>query len=187
VVIRGRRLADAVRVTFGHRVAAAAKPPQILRGTARLLVVVSPPGPAGVTVPIRVKTVQSVATGGQASAPSAAASFTYRSSVAAPPRHLSVTAHAASFTVRWSAPFSDGGHPVRRYRVSAVPVPGSHGFGAKLPPTVVVRTPSGTTRSVRVRRLRAGWSYVVKVAAVTSEGRGLTASSRRSYVINAPV
>jgi Fibronectin type III domain/IPT/TIG domain len=187
VEITGENLSDAVSVTFGHAVAEAASAPQILtNGSSTEIDAIVPPGKAGSTVNIRVATVESVATGHAASAPSAGGKFTYKSSVAAPPQDVTVKKVTTNLFVKWKAPASNGGHAITRYRVTATAEPNSDRKGAKKPPTVVVVTKHGTARSAVLTGLRGGWFYQVRVRAITSKGQGLAGSPNRDFFISDP-
>jgi hypothetical protein len=182
VIITGQNLADAFIVTFGKTVAEAANEPQILtNGSSTEIEAVIPPGKAGTTVQVRVATAESLATGSPASAPSAGSAFTYVASVASPPTDVKVTKHGTALSVTWKPPVSTGGHPVTKYRVSAVAQPNSPKKGAKTPPTVVVVTKHASNHSATLTGLRGGWVYLVKVQAITSKGRGLPGETERQF------
>jgi hypothetical protein len=185
VVIHGHNLADAIKVSFGKRVAEAANAPEILtNGSSTEVDALAPPGTAGTTVDVRVTTVESRVTHGSASPPSAGSRFTYTSSVASAPRHVRAHAHATSLVVRWKVPLSDGGKPITHYFLRAIAEPKVSGH--KTPPTIGVLTVNGKTRSIRFTGLRGGWRYKVTVQAVTKRGRGLVGRPPHDHLIHAP-
>lgn len=186
VVIHGHNLSDAVEVDFGGTVAEASSAPQLLtNGSNSEIDAVSPPGRAGSTVHVVVTTIESRA-GGHPSARTRAATFHYKPSVPAPPRGLTVTRHGRSLRVKWTAPASTGGHPITRYRATAVALRNSFKRGAKKPPAVSVTSKNGKARSAKLTGLRGGWSYFVKVRAINRLGPGLAVRSRRAFAIHDP-
>jgi hypothetical protein len=183
VVITGHNLSDAVEVDFGHTAAEATSAPQILtNGSNTEIDAISPPGTAGSKVHIVVTTVESIAVG-HPSAKTSAATFTYKASVPAPPRHVMGTAHHTSITVKWKKPASDGGHHITKYRVRAI---ARSTGGKKTPPTVTVKTKNGKARSAKLTGLRGGWTYRVKVQAVNSLGHGLVGKPNHDFTIRDP-
>ena len=187
IAIHGQNLADVFSVSFGKNVAEAANLPQILtNGSSTEIDAIVPPGTAGSTVHVRVQTAETFFTNSAPSAPVAASSFTYKSSVAAPPQDVKGKKHGTAVSVTWKAPLSTGGSPITKYRVSAVAQPNSLKKGAKKPPTVVVITKHGSARSATVTGLRGGWVYEIKVQAVTSKGRGLAGVSEQFFFISDP-
>ena len=185
--IHGVNLSDAIEVVFGSTVAEAASAPQFLtNGSNTEIDAIAPPGKAGSKVNIRVLTVEALATGGHLSKTSSADTFTYQSSVASAPQH--VTAHAVnnSVTVHWKVPASNGGHPITSYRVSAIALPNSPKKGAKKPPTIVVVTKHASARSAKLTGLRGGWAYEIKVQAINSKGRGLPGEPNQEFFISDP-
>jgi hypothetical protein len=184
VVIRGRNLSDAVKVTFGNTVAEASSAPQLLtNGSNTEIDAIAPPGRAGATVHIVVTTVESLAAG-HPSRKTAAATFTYRRSVPAPPRDVVGKAHGLSLVVHWHPPASTGGHPITAYRVKAVALRNSSRPGAKIAPAVALTTKNGKARSAKLTGLRGGWLYVLKVKAINSLGTGLPGKPRRVFFIH---
>jgi hypothetical protein len=188
LIITGTNLSDAILVTFGQAVAEATSAPEILtNGSNTQVSVTAPPGHAGSKVNIRITTVESVAAaGGHRSAVSPQATFTYTSSVAAPPRDVTGTKHGTRLDVKWKAPASNGGHGIIRYRVSAVGLPNSPSPKAKRPPTVTVTTKNGKARSAKLTKLRAGWTYFIEVKAVNKKGRSSAGRSTKAYFIHDP-
>ncbi|HEX3822865.1 MAG TPA: protease pro-enzyme activation domain-containing protein [Mycobacteriales bacterium] len=186
VIIRGQNLADAVSVKFGNVPAAGFNAPELLtNGSDTEIDAVSPPGKAGSKVDITVSTVESVVQG-RPSTETAAATFSYKTSVPAPARDVIAKPHGRSLAVTWKAPASNGGHAITRYIVSAISFRNSFKPGAKKPPTVVVRTKNGKARKATVAGLRAGWDYRVTVKAVNSRGHGLPGQSPKAYFIHDP-
>jgi hypothetical protein len=174
IVITGQNLADAFIVTFGKVVAEASSEPQILtNGSNTRVDAIVPPGKAGSTVHVRVQTAESLFTGGPPSAATSASSFTYKSSVASPPQNVTLKRHGTAVAVTWKPPASNGGHAVTKYRITAVSQPNSFKKGAKKPPNVVITTKHASTHHATITGLRGGWSYRIKVQAITSKGRGL--------------
>jgi hypothetical protein len=183
VVIHGHNLSDAVEVDFGSAVAEASSAPQLLtNGSNTQIDAVAPPGRARSTVHIVVTTVESLAEGSP-SAKTSAATFHYAPSVPAPPTDLVATKHGRSIKVRWKPPASTGGHPILAYRATAVALANSPKKGAHKPPPVSVKTKNGRVHSARLRGLRGGWFYVVKVRAINRVGAGLPARGRRGFLI----
>jgi hypothetical protein len=135
-------------------------------------------------VNIVVTTVESIAEG-HPSAPTKAATFTYRPSVPAPPRSLTAKAHGTSITVKWKPPASNGGHHLTHYIVRAVALKNSPKKGAKAPAPVKLIT-SASARTGVLHGLAAGWTYFVKVQATNNLGPGRTATTRRAFAIHDP-
>jgi hypothetical protein len=186
VTINGRNLSDAVEVDFGKHVAEASSAPQLLtNGSNTQIDAIAPPGKAGSTVNVVVTTVESIAEG-HPSAKTSAATFTYKPSVPAPPRDVTGKAHATSLSVHWKAPLSIGGHPITGYRVEAVALKNSPRRTAKTPPPVVLTIKKSHARAAKLKGLRGGWTYVLKVRALNRAGGGLVGKSRRVFSIHDP-
>jgi len=186
LLIQGRNLSDAISVEFGHQVTEAVNAPEILtNGSSTEVEATTPPGTAGKTVHVRVMTVESYATGTGFSPSSSGSAFTYRSSVPSAPRSVTGKVHGTTIRASWKTPLSDGGHPIKRYVVSAVAYPNSTAKGAKKPPTVSVETTNPRVHSATLTALRRGWVYRLQVRAVNSVGRGL-AGGRHAYFVHDP-
>jgi hypothetical protein len=184
VVIKGRNLSDAVKVTFGSTVAEASSAPELLtNGSNTEIDAISPPGKAGSTVHIVVTTVESIAAG-HPSRKTAAATFTYKPSVPSSPRDVVGHAHGRVLVVHWHPPASNGGHAITAYRVKAVALRNSSRPDAKTAPTVHLTTKHGSARSARLTGLRGGWAYVLKVKAVNSRGAGLAGKASHLFFIH---
>lgn len=185
VAITGHNLSDAVKVEFGNAVARASSAPQVLtNGSNTEIDATSPPGKAGSTVNIVVTTVESIAEG-HPSAPTKAATFSYRPSFPAAPRSVTAKAHGRSVTVKWKPPRSDGGHRITHYYLRAVALKNSPKPGANAPKPVTL-TRSASARSAILHGLSAGWTYYIKVQAVNRLGRGLTTTTHRALAIHDP-
>jgi hypothetical protein len=185
VRIFGRHLSDVTTVRFGNRRAAARNLVQVLtNGSNNEIVAIAPPGVAGRTVSVVVRTQESDH-GGHPSARHKVDRFRYVASVPAPPRHVRVIRHGTSPRVHWSTPLSDGGYRIRRYRVIAHALKNSTRPGAKAPrDTVVIRNRSA--RAATLSGLRAGWFYVFKVRAVNRKGPGRVGTDHKLYLISQP-
>jgi hypothetical protein len=149
----GKVVAD----TFGNKVA-------ILDcGSTDAGVVVTPPGRAGTTVKVTVTTAESVLTGGTGTG----ANFAYKPSAPSAPALLTATPGAGSVLVTWKAPQSDGGSPVTGYRLRLT----SPGL-----PSVSLST-AASVRHAKFTTLQAGAQWTVHVAAKSSRGIGVGAST----------
>jgi len=175
LTITGQNLGDVLDVTFGKQDGIDPQNPfQILtNGNTTEIKVIVPPGKPNSTVHVRVVTAESFFTGSAPSAANAASAFTYKPSVASPPQEVTFTKHGTAVSVTWKAPYTDGGSPILHYRVIAVSQPNSFKKGAKKPPNVVVKTKHASTHSAVLTGLRGGWTYKIKVEAVTKKGDGL--------------
>ena len=162
VTLFGNNLNGAVAVRFGtNESSAIAQVPGYPDGDPYVLEVHAAAGPAGQAVPVSV-----VGRNGR-SVPVPAMSFRYETSAPSAPRALSVQLVGSAAHVRWAQPLSDGGRPISGYRVLAL--------AAGAPP-VAVAVAAGQ-RSATLRGLEAHHLYDVRVAAVSTVGRGLWAES----------
>ncbi|HWB66614.1 MAG TPA: IPT/TIG domain-containing protein [Mycobacteriales bacterium] len=183
VVIRGHNLSNVVAVRFGSRLATAHNQRQLLAsGSFYRIVAESPPGPPGKTVDIRVETLASTQ-GGTPSPVTSADRFTWTRSVPAPPQQVVAHAHHSTVDVQWQRPAIDGGKPVRKYVVWAVAE--RRKPHTPKPPTVRVTVGRGA-RSAVLHGLRGGWFYRVRVAAVSSLGRGRPGHPPHGFFITDP-
>ena len=163
VALFGDNLDGAVGVRFGtfttsHLVGAPGYPD----GDPYVLDAITPPGPAGRSVPVEVLTRTGVTTATDA------LSYHYRPSAPSPPRSLTVRLAGVTATVSWVAPASDGGSPVASYTVVATTA-GEAPLVATEPPSV---------RRVRLRGIVAGRPYAFRAAASNARfGRGLAATA----------
>ncbi len=185
VRIHGSNLSDVTSVTFGGRKANATNPVQLLtNGSNTEIDAIAPPGRPGTTVDVIVRTAESDH-GGHASAKTRADRFHYVRSRPSPPRTITVVRHGTSPTVHWSAPLSNGGFKILRYRVTAHALKNSDKKGAKSPKNTVV-VASGRARKATLRGLRAGWFYGFKVQAINQKGAGRAGRNGKIYLISQP-
>ena len=169
-------LSDAVRVTFGTAVAEAASAPEILtNGSSTEVDAVAPPGKAGSTVKVRVKTVESQVTHtGRARRARGRRSPT-RSSVASAPRHVTATVHGDI------ADRAVGRAGVQR-RSPRSPITGcarARCHGRRRRPRRRSRCRPGMDQPARRGSpvCVAGLTYRITVWAITSQGLGLPGTS----------
>ncbi|MCU1489016.1 MAG: hypothetical protein JWM85_421, partial [Acidimicrobiaceae bacterium] len=158
VTLFGNALDGLVSVRFGAESSSRVQsPPGYPDGDPYVAEVLSPPGPAGTSVPI------TVVTRAGRTQPRVAATFHYLASGPSAPRAVAVSVGGSTAHLSWVAPTSDGGAPVTGYIAVAV-------ADATAP---VVEQLGAAARSATFGPLAAGRSYAFRVVAENARyGRG---------------
>lgn len=172
VVINGSNLGCVISVSFGSVVTFQATNSAALLdcGQTNQVVVTAPPGPAGATVPVTIRTVESFFT--NSSSNSAHYSYTASTPSAPSPSAVSVNPATSAATVNWSTPASDGGDAISAYLVTASS-PGRRAVTVKV---------AATVRSYVFRYLQPGVEWTFSVQAISALGAGLAAVSGQRFI-----
>ncbi len=164
VVIQGQLDANLVSVDFGTLPATIVSAPFF--SPSGPITVIAPPSKTAGKVSITIKTLGGELVGHSTSAPTTAATFTYKTSAPSAPQDLKVKAGKDSASASWKAPVTTGGDKITGYLVTAT---------SKGEKTVSATT---TKLSATLSGLAAGKVYVVTVVAESKLGKGLPATAK---------